>query len=248
MKFRTFGNKNNKSVMLLHGGGLSWWSLQEHIDAIKENYYVIAATIDGHGDDAKTTFTTIETCADKIIEYINSELNNELYAIGGLSIGAQIAVEVLSRGENTVKKALIESALVTPIKMIVAMIKPMYHMSYGLIKQKWFSKYQAKALFVPESMFDSYYEDSMKMSKQSLINMTVSNSSYEMPVSLTKCKTHALILVGSKELSSMKKSAVLLNKTIDKSSLKILDKYGHGEFSLKTPNKYNELIIDFLNK
>ena len=72
MKFRTFGSKENKPVLLLHGGGLSWWSLQSHVDALADNYYVIAATIDGHGDDFGTIFTTIESCADKIIEYIKS--------------------------------------------------------------------------------------------------------------------------------------------------------------------------------
>lgn len=248
MKFKTFGNKDNKSVMLLHGGGLSWWSLQEHIDALKDNYYVIAATIDGHGDDAETTFTTIENCTDKIIEYINTDLNENLYAIGGLSIGAQITVEVLSRDANIAKKAIIESAMVTPMKMVSAMVKPMYGMSFGLIKQKWFSKYQSKALFVPEDMFDNYYEDSIKMSKKSLINMAISNSNYTLPDSLSKSNVQAIILVGSKELSAMKKSAALLNKAISKSSLKILDRHGHGELSLKTPDKYTKLVTDFLSK
>jgi len=248
MKFRTFGNKENKSVMLLHGGGLSWWSLQSHIDALEANYYVIAATIDGHGDDAETTFTTIENCADKIIEYINSDLGGKIYAIGGLSIGAQISVEVIRKDADIVKKAIIESALVIPIKSVSAMIKPMYNMSFGLIKQKWFSKYQAKALFVPDNMFNNYYEDSTKMSKQSLINMAVSNSNYKMPDTLAKSNAEVLILVGGRELSAMIKSAHLLDNAISNSTLKLLDNHSHGEFSLKTPDKYNKLINEFLEQ
>lgn len=28
MKFREFGNKEKPSIILIHGGGLSWWSLK----------------------------------------------------------------------------------------------------------------------------------------------------------------------------------------------------------------------------
>ncbi len=92
MKINTFGNRNNKSIMLLHGGGLSWWSLKPHIDELTKDtdYFVIVPTIDGHGDDCDTTFISIEDTASKIIAYIKTENNGSLHAIWGLSIGAQI--------------------------------------------------------------------------------------------------------------------------------------------------------------
>ena len=248
MDFKTFGDKENKSVMLLHGGGLSWWSLDKHIEALKENYYVIAATIDGHGDEAETTFTTIQRCADKIEAYINLSPYNELYAVCGLSIGAQIAVELLSRKKDIVKKAVIESALVYPMKHTAMMIKPMYNMSYSLIKKHWFAKQQAKALYVPDDMFDKYYKDSQKMTKESLINMAMSNSTYKMPESLSQSEAEAIILVGEKELPVMKKSAKILRETIKNSSLNVVKGAGHGELSLKHPEKYNKLVLEFLKQ
>ncbi|MEX1378377.1 MAG: alpha/beta hydrolase [Eubacteriales bacterium] len=247
MKFREFGTKGNKPIMLLHGGGLSWWSLKPHIQALKNDYFIIAPTIDGHGDDSQTTFTSIEECADKIVNYINDKLDGKLYCICGLSIGAQIAAEVLSRKVNIAHKAVIESGLFCPMQYVASMAKPMYGMSYGLIKQKWFSKYQAKALYVPEEMFEQYYEDSCKMSKESLINMTISNSTYSIPKNIKNSEAETLIIVGGKELSAMKKSAQLLHDTINNSTLTIIDKNSHGELSLKTPDKYIKMLLDFLN-
>ena len=246
MNFRTFGNKENPSVMLLHGGGLSWWSLQKHIDALAGEYYVIAATIDGHGEEAKTTFTTIQSCADKIEAYIGLSPYNELYAICGLSIGAQIAVELISRRKDIVKKAVIESALVYPMKYTAMMIKPMYSMSYSLIKKKWFARQQAKALFVPDEMFDKYFEDSCLMSKESLVNMAMSNSTYTLPEGLAQTEAEAMVFVGEKELPVMKKSAKLLKGTIARSTLNTVKNAGHGELSLKHPKKYIELVSGFL--
>ena len=75
---------------------------------------------------------------------------------GGLSLGGQIAVEMLSQRPDICRYALIDSALVKPMKLTHALIEPTFGMSYGLIKQKWFAKLQAGFLGVPKAMFDDY--------------------------------------------------------------------------------------------
>jgi len=100
---------------------------------------------------------------------------------------------------------------------------------------------------VPDDMLENYYEDSCRMSKESLINMTISNSTYSLPENLYKSNAKVLIAVGGKELTVMIKSAKLLNSTIKNSTLKILDKYGHGELSLKHPEEYSEMIAELVH-
>ena len=34
MNFKEYGNKNKDTIMLLHGGGLSWWNYREEEHAI----------------------------------------------------------------------------------------------------------------------------------------------------------------------------------------------------------------------
>lgn len=50
------------------------------------------------------------------MDYIEQYHEGRVFALGGLSIGAQIAVEALSLKEDLAEYALIESALVCPIK------------------------------------------------------------------------------------------------------------------------------------
>ena len=85
----------------------------------------------------------------------------KVLAIAGLSLGAQITAEILSVRADIAQYALIESALVLPIKGTVAMASA-NKLLFGLIKKKWYSRIQAKALAVPEEWFDLYYEDSVK--------------------------------------------------------------------------------------
>lgn len=245
MIFKEFGNKNNPVIIFLHGGGLSWWSFKPQIEALQKDYFIVTPIIDGHGDDWNNTFISIKKSAEQVICYIKNNCNGKVFAICGLSIGAQIVVEILSEECNITKNTVIESALVYPMKITTKLIIPMYNLCYGLIQKRWYSKLQAKTLNVPEELFESYYKDSSRMTKKSLINMAKSNGNYPMPQALCNTKAKTLILVGEKELSIMKKSAKLLHNTIKSSSLKILEKYGHGEISLIHTDKYIDLLQHF---
>mgnify|MGYP000878486517 CR=1 FL=1 len=242
MLFKQFGDKNLPAVILLHGGGLSWWSYKEIIERLEKNYLVIAPIIDGHGEDGGETFVSIENSAEKLVSYIDNNFNGKIYALCGLSVGAQIAVEVLSLRRDISEYAVIESALVFPIKGISAFTKLLYNLFYGLIKQKWFAKTQSKSLCVPESMFDMYYKDSLKISKQSLINIAVSNANYALKNTIADTKAKALIIAGQKEMRIIKKSAEKLNGIILESKLFIAPDMKHGELSLKHTDKYINLL------
>jgi len=246
MLFKEFGNKNAPVFVALHGGGLSWWSLQKVIDILKTDYYVIVPVIDGHGEDNATTFISIQDSAQKLIAYIDRNFNGQVFTLSGLSIGAQLVTEVLSIRPNIAKYAVIESALVYPIKVVSLMVQPAFELSYGLIKKRWFSKMQAKATCIPDEMFEQYYQDSSKISKQSLMNISLSNGDYRLKESIADTKSKVLIIVGEKEIGIMKKSARRLHETIKGSELYVAAAMKHGEMDLCYPDKLVEIIRSFI--
>jgi pimeloyl-ACP methyl ester carboxylesterase len=242
MIFKETSNKQLPTFVLLHGGGLSSWSINSIVEQLQSEFHVVTPIIDGHGEDGGEEFISIEDSASKLIEYIDTKCNGKVYAIGGLSIGAQIAVEVLSKRVDIAEYAILESALVYPIKGTAAMTVPTYKLFYGLVKRRWFSKLQAKSLCVPAVMFEQYYQDSLKMSKQSLINITLSNGNYTLKSSIANTKSNVLIIVGEKEIGIMKKSAKRLHEAIKDNELYISTAMKHGELSLVYPEKYIELV------
>jgi pimeloyl-ACP methyl ester carboxylesterase len=248
MIFKKFGKEDLPVIILLHGGGLSYWSLNNIVETLINDYYVITPIIDGHGDDGESTFISIEDSANKLIQFIDDEYSGQVFAIGGLSIGAQIVVETLSKRENIAKYALVESALVYPIKGVSILTVPTYKLCYGLVKKRWFAKIQSKTLFVTDDMFEKYYEDSCKMSKQSLINVTLSNGNYKLKDSIKNTKAKVLIIVGEKELKIMLKSANQLNENIHNSELYIAKGMGHGEISLVHYEQFVKVVKKFIGK
>lgn len=248
MIYKEFGNKNKPVLILLHGGGLSWWNYKYEIENLSRDFYLILPIIDGHGEDYKTTFNSIEDVSYKIIDYIQKNFKGHIYAIGGLSIGGQIVLDILSKENNIAEFAIIESALVYPSSLINTLISPVYNLLYNLIKYRWYSFIQAKSLNIPSYLFEQYYEDTSKMSKQSLINISKSNESFSLPNSIKNTTAKVLILVGEKEISIMKKSASLINVTISYSVIEVLSGYRHGELSLCHPELYTKIITKFLIK
>ena len=118
-----FGQQNPDVVMLLHGGGLSWWNYREAAKRLAERYHVVLPVLDGHAD-SDAPFTSIEDNAARLISYIDAHFGGQVLVLGGLSLGGQIAVEMLSQRKDVCRYALIESALVKPSKLTAAMIGP----------------------------------------------------------------------------------------------------------------------------
>ena len=247
MIFKEYGSNHLPVIILLHGGGLSDWSLKDIVEDLKESYHVITPIIDGHGDASQENFISIEDSSKKLLDYIDNKFNGKVFALGGLSIGAQIVIETLSNRLNIAENIIIESGLIYPIKVTKILIAPMISMSYGLIKYRWFAKLQSKSLFISDELFEQYYTDSVKMTKDSLINMILSNGTYKLKKNEINTSAKVLIIVGEKEPAIMKKSAIELNNRIANSKLYVIPKMGHGEIELNYPKIYIELIMELFN-
>jgi pimeloyl-ACP methyl ester carboxylesterase len=243
MNFKIHGNTDLPLVVLLHGGGLSWWSWQPVIDLLVKDYCVMTPIIDGHGNAYQNTFISIEHSAQGLLEELKSY--HTIHAICGLSLGAQILTECLSQQPNLTKYAIIESSLVTTIPGIKALAGPSIALTYPLIKQKWFAKLQAQAMKLPDTMFDAYYQDSQLMSKSSLINLTVSNGQYQLKPALSQCQSKVLVVVGSQEVKLMRQSAQLLTNSIPNSKLITIPNAAHGDFSLNMPDTFYQTFKEW---
>ena len=240
MIVKEYGKSNKDIIMLLHGGGLSWWNYEEVSEILKSNYHLILPILDGHSGSDRD-FTSIESNANEIIEYIDNNYNGNVKLIGGLSLGAQILLDILSKRDNICEYAIIESALVCPMKMTNRLIELLINMSYGLINKKWFSKLQFKSLKIKKELFDKYYIDSSNITKNNMISFLEANSNYYLKNIKTN-KSKSIVVVGSKERPIMIKSAKIIHNELINSELEILSGYYHGDLSINHPNEYAEKV------
>ena len=62
MTLREYGKEHKETILLLHGGGLSWWNYREVAKLLAERYHVVLTVLDGHAD-SDAPFTTTRECA-----------------------------------------------------------------------------------------------------------------------------------------------------------------------------------------
>ena len=242
-----FGKQDQDTVLLLHGGGLSWWNYREATKLLEMDYHVILPVLDGHAD-SDAAFTTIEDNAARLISYIDSYVGGQVTVLGGLSLGGQIALEMLSQRPDICRYALIEGALVKPSKLTAALIGPTFGMSYGLIKQRWFAKMQADYLGIPKALFEDYFRDTCAITKTDMIAFLQANSTYEMKPNLARTTAKVKIVAGGKEQESIRDSAKLLHSTIPGSQLEILSGLRHGDLSINHPERYVQMLKEWRNE
>ena len=245
MQYVEYGAHNSQTIILLHGGGLSWWNYREVTQLLADKYHVVLPILDGHAD-SDAPFNSIEDTAAKIISHIDEHFGGKVLAVGGLSLGGQIAVEMLTQRSDICRFALLESALVKPSKLTHTLIKPTFGMSYGLIKQKWFAKLQAAYLGIPRKLFDDYYRDTCKITKEDMIAFLKANCGYSVKPALGNTKAKVHIVFGSKEQASICTSGKLLNRMIPDSTLEVLPGYRHGDLSLNHPEQYAQMLLNLI--
>ncbi|SEP91892.1 Pimeloyl-ACP methyl ester carboxylesterase [Streptococcus equinus] len=245
MKVVEVGQENQDVIVLLHGGGLSWWQYQAQMDVLCENYHVVLPILDGHaGSDAD--FTSIEDNAKRLLDYIDKTYGGSVFLIAGLSLGGQILLEMLALRKDICQYAIVESAAIIPDKLTAGLVAPLFSMSFPLIKKKWFAKMQFRYLGIRADLFEHYYEDTVKLSKQNLIAFTKASSLYQVKKNLKNSLARVRIIVGEKETKKMHASARYLHDLLPDSRLEIKAGLAHGQYAINQPDLYVKELFESL--
>lgn len=245
MKVVEVGQENQDVIVLLHGGGLSWWQYQAQMDLLCENYHVVLPILDGHaGSDAD--FTSIEDNAKRLLDYIDKTYGGSVFLIAGLSLGGQILLEMLALRKDICQYAIVESAAIIPDKLTAGLVAPLFSMSFPLIKKKWFAKMQFCYLGIRADLFEHYYGDTVKLSKQNLIAFTKVSSLYQVKKNLKNSLARVRIIVGEKETKKMHASARYLHDLLPDSRLEIKAGLAHGQYAINQPDLYVKELFESL--
>ena len=166
MKFHEFGDKNLPPILLIHGGGSSWWNYLRQARILSEKYHVILPTLNGHGEEYQLDYVSTEDSALEILDYIKENCGGKLFAIGGVSLGGQIAMELLSLDSEIAEKAIIDGSICIPqprlakisIFLVSLFGKLMFSKSSCKLQLGMMNKFYPKLAY-PDEIKNYYMED-----------------------------------------------------------------------------------------
>ena len=254
MRFHEFGYKNFPHILLIHGGGNSWWNYLRQARILSDKFHVILPTLDGHGEEYQRDYISTENSAQQIMDYIKNNCNGKLFAIGGVSLGGQIAIELLSLDSDIAQKAIIDGSICIPqpnlsrISTIVVKIfgKLMFSKSASKIQLSLMKKIYPNMAY-PEEIENYYMEDMPRLPMKTLVKMYKTYmGKYRLKESITESKAQVLYIYGEKEMRCVKESAELFQKMHPDCILYEAKGYNHGYLSAYLPLEWIKLVNPFL--
>lgn len=254
MIFHEFGDKKFPHILLIHGGGNSWWNYLRQARMLSDKYHVILPTLDGHGEEYQKDYISTENSAQQIMEYIKNNCDRKLFAIGGVSLGGQIVMELLSLDSDIAEKAIIDGSICIPqpklariCTVIVKLFgKIMFNKSASKIQLSLMKKMYSNMAY-PEEIENYYIEDMPRIPIKTLVTIYQTYMGrYRLKDTITESKAQVLYIYGEKEMKCVKESAKLFQKMHPDCTLYEAKGYNHGYLSAYLPLEWMEVVNHIL--
>ncbi|WP_435921406.1 alpha/beta fold hydrolase [Paenibacillus sp. DYY-L-2] len=242
--YREYGDESAPLMLFLHGGGVSGWMWDKQVRYFS-HYHCIVPDLPEHGAHQDGTPFSIKNSAEQLLKLIETKAAGKKVIVIGFSLGSQVIVQMLSMQPDVIDFAMINSALVRPIPYMKRFIKPSLRFTLPLIKKRWFSRLQAKTLYLSEEYFETYYEESCQTRPDTLIRVLEENMSFEIPYDFRFAKGKILITVGEKEKAVMIHSAKDIVASNSNCTGVFIPKIGHGA-PLAIPDDFNLMVESWI--
>ena len=244
LQYHEYGNKSAALMLFVHGGGVSDWMWNKQIQYFT-HYHCIVPILPGHGLNNKEWNFSIKGSAEELIKLIEEKARGKKVILIGFSLGSQVIIKILSMKPALIDYAIINSASVRPIPYAKKLIKPTITLTFPFIKNRWFSKLQAKTLYVGEDYFERYYQESCQLKPDTLVRVLEENMSFKIPKEFSEATGKILVTVGEQEKTIMKNSAKDIIRANSKCIGVIIPEIGHG-VSLAMPDFFNHMVETWL--
>lgn len=239
LEMKTYGNMKKPCLLFLHGGGVGGWMWEEQIQYFYNDYSILVPVL-----PLTNPHFTIQQTALELNKIMMDSYGNKKVTIVGFSIGAQISLAMIGNSPSQFNAAMINSALTIPIqnKLMDLTLK----FSYPLTRSRIFAKLQASSMAVPKKLFDTYFEQSLELSKGAFLNMMKENMSFQVPKAFYETKIPILFTVGSQEQKIVRQSFEGLKTNTVNSTSYIFEKVGHNA-PFKVSSAFNRVLEKWLS-
>ena len=219
----------------------------EEAELLQDAFHVIIPMLDGHAGSDRP-FTSIGDCASELIRFIDSDLGGSAALIGGLSLGGQVLLEMLSRRSGLCRCAFVESAMAIPAGLTHALIGPSVRSSAALVRNRRFAGLQFRSLHIRPDLFEDYYRDTCRIRTPDMVAFLKASTGYALKDSIRSCGARVHLFIGGKENRGIRRSAELVRSVLPDCALTVLPGYVHGDFSINHPEDYARAVRDALGQ
>ncbi len=248
------GPEEAQAIIFIHGFPFNMCMWEKQVEALKDNYRVIAYDVRGHGDsDAGSVYFSIDLFANDLIELMD-KLELDKAIICGLSMGGYIALNAIGKYPERFDALILSD---TQCIADTPEIKVKRQEAIETINENGVENYADGGLvnlFSPASFINKKEEVAavrkmiINTAKQSLCKTLMALSERKETCSkLLEIAVPVLIMVGQEDKITPPAASQLMHEKIKDSILNIIADAGHMA-NMENPSVFNDHLKQFLNQ
>jgi pimeloyl-ACP methyl ester carboxylesterase len=237
------GDPAAPTVVLLHGGGVGGWMWRHHVERLCARWHVLVPDLPEQGRSLTDKPITVERAAGLVAGLIEERAGGTAH-LGGLSLGAQVAVEVLASRPELVARALVTGALVKTLpgaSTIKAMTAPYWPFRNISALVRW----NMRALEIPDEYFEDFARDTRSATLGSFSDIMRANMTFGLPDGLERARVPVLVAVGESEPAVMKESQRELLGVLPEAEGVLVRGHGHN-WPIEAPDLFTAALEAWL--
>ncbi len=242
------GNNNDETLIFLHADGIAGWMWDKQVKSFND-YHCIVIDLPGHGKSSEEKSFTIENTAEMIIDLIHEQSQDKKAHLVGISMGAQIVVQILSTAPDVVDHALISGTLVRTTPPTKNFLKHLNHLIeiYTPVKNNpLFIKSYMRSYNIPKNLFNKFKQSTYDIKQDSLDKIIRENMLFKIPEGLENVYAPVLVVTGEKDYRFIHESAKKLSNILPNSKRAYALKVGHI-WNMENPELFNKVLKAWIN-
>ncbi len=233
------GDPNAPAIVFLHGAGIAGWMWEPQFNMLAPRFRCIAPDLPGHGESRAVEWTSIADTAAQIAALIREQAGDKAHVVG-LSLGAQVAMQLLNDAPEVVDHAVLSGLRLIRSKML----ERMTGLTASLMKFDFLVRASAKST-VPKNYVERFVTDAKRMSPATLQKAGDDSIRFEAPPHLARVKAPTLAVAGEKELGLVKQSLAIAARALPHAQACIAPRVGHV-WSMEAPALFNRVVEAWL--
>jgi pimeloyl-ACP methyl ester carboxylesterase len=208
MNVREHGPANRPSILFLHGAGISGWSWNAATRFL-EDFHCLVPDLPEHGNSLESGSFSMQECAAELARIIRERAHGGRAHVTGLSLGGQLALQLLATQRDIVERVFITGTNILGIPGW-RFLAPTLRAFMPMTRWDWLMRIQARALSIPTENWAEFRADTRTVTAESLNRLVSASSDFRLPPGLAAASNPTLVAVGEREPSVIHRSAEAL--------------------------------------
>lgn len=240
MEILEFGNRENRTIILIHGFESPYQIWNDYIACYETSFHIVVPILTGHNVKETEDFTSFDSCAKELEDFCIARFGNRVYAVYGMSMGGVLACCLWKNKRLLIEKLILESTpLLSYGRLMTTVLTRQYlNLTHNAQQRDPKTVNQAIGSIVTKEQLPVFLALLDHMTDATIKNYIRAIGAFKLPANIDTPATQVYYYYGSKLSERIFRDvAKFIQKHYSNASVICLDGKGHCEDAILHPEQ-----------